>query len=162
YVAQWTPVIISVYQFEIVKTVDADLVEVDDTVNYTITVRNTGNEPLMGVRVVDAMLGLDETVDIFVLGIYTVTLPYTFTEAGTFVNTATATHVQAGQISDTAEVEVIEEEEPPLDIPDEDPPLDIPQTGASPRDILYIMLMLASLGLILGTVLKKKEELTEE
>src|SRR6056297_217266 len=51
------------YRMTIDKVADGDFYEVGDTIEYTITVRNTGNSTLTNVLVTDDMTGLSETID---------------------------------------------------------------------------------------------------
>ncbi|WP_291340862.1 hypothetical protein, partial [Corynebacterium sp.] len=83
---------------------------IGDVVDYTLTVQNTGNITLTNVIVVDAKLGIEETIDELAPGASAqVTGSYTVTEADLdgIVNTATADSDQTDTVADTWTVEVI-------------------------------------------------------
>jgi len=76
------------------KTVDQDSVYVGTTVNYTITITNTGNVPLNDVSVYDPMFGTEALADYTSLApgeskTITEGLSKVITEIGTTINTAT-------------------------------------------------------------------------
>lgn len=92
------------------KTGTIGPVSVGETVNYEITVTNTGLIDLTGVTLVDAMLGINQTIgdlnageDITVLATYVVTaddLP------SPLVNTATADSNETDSVSDSHSVNI--------------------------------------------------------
>lgn len=79
-------------EITIEKTADKSSVQVGEDVTYTIAVTNTGGFDLPGVRITDEKIGLDETIALLEMG-QTVTFTETtsYSQAGTEVNTATAT-----------------------------------------------------------------------
>ena len=54
--------IVPVYSMSIVKTSDTAEAEIGDTINYRITVTNTGNATLNDISVLDEMIGLNTTI----------------------------------------------------------------------------------------------------
>nr|WP_236636246.1 SpaA isopeptide-forming pilin-related protein [Pradoshia eiseniae] len=81
------------YGFEINKTADKDEVEVGETITYTIDVTNTGNKALTDVKVIDEMVGLDETISQLDVGetkTLTVTHEATSDDIGELTNLAVA------------------------------------------------------------------------
>uniref|UniRef100_UPI0013D9A6DF DUF7507 domain-containing protein n=1 Tax=Sphingobacterium luzhongxinii TaxID=2654181 RepID=UPI0013D9A6DF len=91
--------------FTITKTADVSTYDaVGDVITYTITVTNTGNVTLNNVSVVDAKVGLNETITSLAPGAANaVTYNPTYSilqadlNAGSFVNTASATHGTASK-----------------------------------------------------------------
>ncbi|WP_411553461.1 hypothetical protein [Paenibacillus lautus] len=55
--------VVPVYDLAITKEADRTTTQAGDTIEYRITVRNTGNAVLTSVRVTDALLGIDRTID---------------------------------------------------------------------------------------------------
>ena len=83
---------------------------INDTINYTLTVRNTGDVTLHNVTVVDTKLGINQTIASLAPGAsQSVFGSYVVTEAdlGGVSNTATADSDETGAVSDTWEVEVV-------------------------------------------------------
>lgn len=83
-------VLIPAPAFSLTKTVDQTEVIAGNTVNFTITVKNTGNTPLTNVIISDPLLGYLETIDFLEPGAsVTETFPYVVpagTPAGTVIN----------------------------------------------------------------------------
>jgi hypothetical protein len=97
------------YRMSIVKTADATEVEVGDTVNYTITVKNTGRATLNGISVTDEMIGLDETIATLAVGDSSIfTGSFVTLTAGVLTNTASASDDQASYVIDSVSVTVVE------------------------------------------------------
>ncbi|MDP3387511.1 MAG: hypothetical protein Q8S24_09770, partial [Eubacteriales bacterium] len=96
-----------------------------DTVQFKILVTNTGTEKLENILVEDILAGFLQSIPSLDPGqsqefTVSVTIDESFDEES-FDNVATATNTKIGTLRDTATVLVeieIEEEEPPLDIPD--------------------------------------------
>jgi len=97
------------YSMEITKVANPTEAYTGETVEYTITVTNVGNVDLEDVTIEDTNLGYTETeVDIPIGGSHEIKLYETYNTAGTYTNTAIATHTEAGQVSDDAIVVITE------------------------------------------------------
>ncbi len=126
----------SIFTMSIVKTADVDTVEIGDTINYTITVSNTGNATLTNVNVVDEMLGLNETIAILPVGSsQTFTGTFIAQTVGLLPNTASASSSQAPFVTSTATVNVVEPQEE-IDVEDGEVPLGVPEEEIVPQEIL--------------------------
>ncbi|MCR8842103.1 GEVED domain-containing protein [Paenibacillus sp. SC116] len=96
----------------IVKTVSPQIAAPGDTVNYTITASNAGNETLTNLRIVDPTLGIDQTFDTVEPGdsiVLTIPfdIPITAVQGDTIVNVATVTTNQTGPSQADAVVAVL-------------------------------------------------------
>jgi len=102
----------------IVKEADVIEAEAGDTVNYTITVENTGNVTLSNIAVTDTMLGLNEVIvelaagaSETLTGSYEVQLTDFNNETSNLVNTATASVTYEQEelaVNDDATVTLVE------------------------------------------------------
>ncbi|MCR8842108.1 hypothetical protein NQ117_00270 [Paenibacillus sp. SC116] len=109
---QTTVVVTPVPSLIIVKTVDQATAAPGDIVNYTITVTNAGNETLTNVRIVDPVIGVDQTFDALDPGdtvqiVTPFTIPITAVQGDVLVNTATVTSNQTPPEQANAVVTVI-------------------------------------------------------
>lgn len=96
------------YSMSIVKTADADEVEVGDTINYRITVINTGIASLNSISVTDEMIGLDETITTLAVGNSSIfTGSYVALVPGVLTNTASASNDQASYVVDSVSTTVV-------------------------------------------------------
>ncbi|MEJ9222075.1 hypothetical protein P4H46_28205 [Paenibacillus glucanolyticus] len=107
-----TVIVTPVPNLVLFKTVTPETAAPGDTVTYTLTATNAGNETLMNVRIVDPTLGIDHTFDAVNPGdsvVVTVpfTIPLTAMQADTIVNVATVTSNQTGPTQADAVVTVI-------------------------------------------------------
>ena len=97
------------YRMTIDKEADGNFYEVGDTIEYTITVENTGNTTLTDIEVIDDMTGLEETIDFINPG-QTIEFETSYVaqedDIGTLTNTATAEDDRAGTEEATVDVEV--------------------------------------------------------
>ncbi|MBD8499220.1 DUF7507 domain-containing protein [Paenibacillus arenosi] len=96
----------------IVKTVSPQIAAPGDTVTYTLTASNAGNETLTNVRIVDPTLGIDQTFDTVEPGdsvVLTIPfdIPITAVQGDTIVNVATVTTNQTGPSQADAVVAVL-------------------------------------------------------
>ena len=97
------------YRMTIDKVADGDFYEVGDTIEYTITVENTGNSTLTNVLVTDDMTGLSETIDFLSPGEteeFETTYVAQESDIGDLTNTATAEDDRAGTEEDDVTVTV--------------------------------------------------------
>ncbi|GAA4876760.1 hypothetical protein GCM10023310_65680 [Paenibacillus vulneris] len=107
------------HQLEIVKTADRSVVMGGQTIDYRITVTNTGDSVLTSVRVIDDRLGIHRMIGTL-LPNQSVTVRAKFavpadTEVGTVItNTAIAVSAETDPVSDMASVKVIGQ--PPLSV----------------------------------------------
>lgn len=104
-----------VYGLQIEKVADDYNVEVGDTITYTITVTNTGEELLEGITVTDPLIGLSESIDLLdVSSSQAFTGTLLTTQTGTIENIATAENSLAGVATDSAVVTVTSTPPPPI------------------------------------------------
>ena len=92
------------------KTADRTTANIGDTIHYTIVVRNTGDVTLHNVTVVDARLGINQTIaSLAPNASQSFSGSYLVTEADLagVSNTATADSDETGAVSDTWEVAVV-------------------------------------------------------
>jgi uncharacterized repeat protein (TIGR01451 family)/LPXTG-motif cell wall-anchored protein len=97
------------YRMTIDKVADGDFYEVGDTIEYTITVENTGNSTLTNVLVTDDMTGLSETIDFLSPGEteeFVTTYVAQESDIGDITNIATAEDDRAGTEDDDVTVTV--------------------------------------------------------
>ncbi|MGI6381341.1 MAG: DUF7507 domain-containing protein [Anaerolineae bacterium] len=125
----WSVTITAAPGLSILKTGDAGPVSIGDTIDYAITVYNTGNIGLTNVSVVDAKLGINTNLGALAVGAsQTITGTYgPVSESdlpGPIVNTATADSDQTGPVTDTHSVGIVT-----------DPSLSIVKTG---DDTVYV------------------------
>jgi len=79
------------------KVADGNFYEVGDTIEYTITVRNTGNSTLREIQVTDDMTGFSEEIDFLNPGASREFITtYEALEVGDLTNTVTAEDDRAG------------------------------------------------------------------
>ena len=159
-----TVVVDPTYALTVDKTADKDQAQVGDTVTYTINVTNTGNKALENVKVIDDMVGLNETVELLdVNETVTFTEEYTVTseDVGELENIAVATAIADGEtISAEGGVIITVAEEVISPVADEPTQMKDtvqkvyqwitnPKTGEEVTNILLIaaMFLLAGLGL---------------
>jgi membrane-bound inhibitor of C-type lysozyme len=113
------------YSMSIIKTADQAIVEVGETITYTITVTNTGNGTLTNVTVVDDMVGLNEVIAVLAPGAsQSFIVVYVPEATGLLNNTASATDNQAPFVQASATVTVIDAM---IEIQETDVPLDVPE-----------------------------------
>jgi hypothetical protein len=113
------------YSMSITKTADQAIVEVGETITYTITVTNTGNGTLTNVTVVDDMVGLNEVIPVLTPGAsQSFIVVYVPEATGLLNNTASATDNQAPFVQASATVTVIDAT---IEIQETDVPLDVPE-----------------------------------
>jgi len=99
----------STYRMTIEKVADGDFYEVGDTIEYTITVENTGNSNLTNILVTDDMTGLSTTIDFLSPGEseeFETTYVAQESDIGDLTNTATAEDDRAGTEEDDVTVTV--------------------------------------------------------
>jgi len=97
------------YKMKIDKVADGNFYEVGDTIEYTITVRNTGNSTLREILVTDDMTGLSETIDFLNPGAsreFITTYVAQEEDIGDLTNIATAEDDRAGTEEDDETVTV--------------------------------------------------------
>ncbi len=109
---EWDVALVTNPGLNITKVGPEGPVEAGDVVEYTITVSNNGDVTLHNVRVVDAMLGLDETVPSLAPGAsVTYNRSYTVTQAdidrGSLYNVATANSDETEEVQVTWTVGVL-------------------------------------------------------
>ncbi len=105
------------YRMTIDKEADGDFYEVGDTIEYTITVENTGNTTLTNIEVIDEMTGLEETIDSLSPGEteeFETTYVAQQADVGDLTNTATAEDDRAGTEEAT---EIVTVEDVPEGVP---------------------------------------------
>lgn len=103
-----------VYGLQIEKVADDYNVEVGDTITYTITVTNIGEELLEGITVTDPLIGLNESIELLdVSSSQAFTGTLLTTQTGTIENIATAENTLAGVATDSAVVTVASTPPPP-------------------------------------------------
>ena len=126
----------------VVKTAAAGSYAAGDTVDYTITVTNTGNVTVYDIKVADSKTGLDETVTLAKGESKTYPTSYVVTDedvaAGTLENVATAKGTDpAGNDVEASGKETIDNSvQPDPDNPDE-PTLKRTFTVGDPDDVTY-------------------------
>lgn len=96
---------------DIEKTADKSTAKVGESITYTITVTNKGDVTLTNVKVVDDMLGINETIEkLLVDGSKTFTGTYKVAKDDEadrkVINIVTADSDQTASVSDTVEVEI--------------------------------------------------------
>jgi len=105
------------YRMTIDKEADGDFYEVGDTIEYTITVENTGNTTLTNIEVIDEMTVLEETIDSLSPGEteeFETTYVAQQSDVGDLTNTATAEDDRAGTEEAT---EIVTVEDIPEGVP---------------------------------------------
>lgn len=96
----------------VTKTADRETAAVGETINYTITVTNNGNQTLNSIKVTDPLTGLNQEISTLKPGEASEAFKTSYTVkvsdliAGSVVNTATATVENGPTASGTAEVDV--------------------------------------------------------
>ena len=154
----------------ITKTADASSANAGTNVNYTITVKNTGNVTLTNVVVKDELVGLNETVASLAQGeSKSFTKAYTIPAgtSGSLTNTATASTSYGGtQIARAASnviaVNAVVTPEPvpggavtPVPVPEEPVPggtAKLPNTGEASPILFYAF---GALAILFGIKIKK-------
>ena len=108
----WDVTVVAQPGLSITKTGDRETANIGDTIQYTIVVRNTGDVTLHNVTVVDAKLGINQTIASLApnasqsfSGSYVVT--EADVEEGVVHNTAYASSEGAGEVEDGVDVEVL-------------------------------------------------------
>ncbi|MBV1758492.1 MAG: DUF11 domain-containing protein [Dethiosulfatibacter sp.] len=131
--------IVPVYSMSIVKTSDTAEAEIGDTINYRITVTNTGNATLNDISVLDEMIGLNTTINTLAVGDSSIfTGSYLAMTAGLLTNTASASDDQANDVVDSVPVTIVVAVAEPV-VPEEidEITVPIPDTNASSPIVFY-------------------------
>jgi hypothetical protein len=140
------------------------LASVGDVVTFTLTVANTGGEDLTNVRVLDALLDIDQTIPSLPIGQSQVlTGSYTATvadaQAGRITNPAQATSDQTGVVEATARVDVRPFTANVLDIRTGGSGT-LPFTGGRTESALWLAAALATAGAAYLTAGRKPRRVT--
>jgi uncharacterized repeat protein (TIGR01451 family)/LPXTG-motif cell wall-anchored protein len=105
-----------IYKLTIDKAADKSEVKINDVINYTITVRNEGEDDLHNVAIVDDLLNINENVGTLTVAdsVYKITKAYKITQQvidenpdNIITNTAKAYSDEIGEIEDTENVVII-------------------------------------------------------